>query len=105
MVGWFELFHYTLVGLSVVFLVGLLYAGWQKIVELILLIHSKRVAEAVNDTVTEEREVHHIHHVSYTEEPSYRPQAARTVRASPVEYHQVKQVVEQPRAISRVKRS
>lgn len=106
MIGWFDLLHFTLVGLGVIFAAALTYAGFQKVVALIVLVHSKTETQVINRTVSEEHEVHHhVHHLNYSDEPTHHVKRARTVRTPPVEYQQVSQVVEPQRVITRVKRT
>ncbi|TXN17245.1 hypothetical protein FV219_00735 [Methylobacterium sp. WL122] len=86
---WFDLVHYSLVGFGVLFVLLLFMLAWQKIVELIVLLHSKKTAGTVHHLHSEEHHVHHVQRVveydddfnEIQEKYSFRPKASNLPNA------------------------
>lgn len=82
--SWFDLVHYSLVGFGVLFVLLMLMLAWQKAVEVIVLLHTKKTADTVHHVHSEEHHVHHVHRVveydddfnDIQESYSFRPNAS-----------------------------
>lgn len=106
---WFDLFHYTLVGFGVCFVLLLIMVACQGITKLIVQAYGNRHStETHHSHTSEEHHIHHIrniHHYEYEDEIVARPKTVRVSKVPPVEYQRIEQTIAKPQMITRDRRS